>query len=1179
MSTAAVFLSYASQDADAAKRICEALRAVGVEVWFDQNELVGGDAWDAKIRGQISSCALFVPVISAATQARGEGYFRLEWKLAVDRSHLMAHDQPFLLPVVIDATKDGEARVPPEFRAVQWTRLPGGETPAAFCARVKKLLGGDAAGSEVGARPVSAQGDGLGPATPRQKPSRPWLAPAILGVAAVAALALWQPWRAKEKPAAPVSPAAAVTPAAPLTEAQQLVAKARKILDEGDEMNRETYTLAEDLLKKAEALDVTEASAWALHAQVSSDLLLFGLDYSAARLEAVRAQASRAVKLAPDSLEAALAVAQAQTRAGQDPDGVLQRMQALAEKYPNDWRVWRTLGRAAQLAIKMDLGLDAVNRALQLLPDDPRLKSDRVNLLERAARFPEAESAEVRALEGRQSARLVTFEVLLKLTWRGDLAGATAAVRRLPEWYLSEDRGSAIAGLAYLWAREPKKALEIVSRFPRDYIRSSDFYGPRAVLTAWAHELAGESESAKADWQIVIQLADRELSVVPDDGAALHWKAWALARLGKTDEADRLLRLLRERNFSVTLGRGRLESLLGNLAGLAAAVGRPDLAIEQLDNALNGKLLYRGRAAIVITKNTLRLNPVFDPLRGDPRFQVLIEAAPGPEEKKENTSASGAAALDPKSVAVLAFANMSAEKDNEYFSDGLSEEILDKLARNPALRVMARTSSFSYKGKNVPIPQIGRELNVGTIIEGSVRRAGNQLRITAQLINAADGTHIWSETYDKELTTAGIFAIQDEIAQKIAARLAPAGTPAAPAVATAPTQNLAAYEAYLRGRSFQMRSSALKDDAVREFQRAVSLDPQFALAWAQLAGALGGSNIFNASGADWRLAMRALDEARRLAGDIFETHLAAAQLNYVQMRYDLVGQELAQAERLRPRNAWVVSLRGQMEINRGNWNEGIDLLRQATELDPQDGSRQSLLGNQLRLVGRYAEAEQTLDRAFGMTGGDTQLCVKAIVYFQWEGDAALVVKTLDAVPLGIRSDIYWTYRWNLLRDVGDYKGATAAVDKIRAEASRAGEPKALMIALALESQGDHEGARRAYAEALPIAERYRVENSQGINPSLVVAEIYAGLGRKDEALATAREVLDRVHGIPRFVARIDEVRAQIDARFGMIDDALELAKTQIPTGWWKRNDLLHGANWAELRKDPRFRALAEKAPL
>src|SRR5476651_1760872 len=144
-SAPAVFLSYASQDAPAVERIAEALRAAGVEVWFDKNELVGGDAWDQKIRKQIKECALFVPVISTATQVRGEGYFRLEWKLAVDRSHLMAPDQPFLLPVVIDDTADAAARVADEFRAVQWTRLPGGETPPGFCDRVTKLLKGASA--------------------------------------------------------------------------------------------------------------------------------------------------------------------------------------------------------------------------------------------------------------------------------------------------------------------------------------------------------------------------------------------------------------------------------------------------------------------------------------------------------------------------------------------------------------------------------------------------------------------------------------------------------------------------------------------------------------------------------------------------------------------------------------------------------------------------------------------------------------------------------------------------------------------------------------------------------------------------------------------------------------------------------------------------------------------------
>lgn len=177
----AVFLSYASQDAEAARRICEALRAAGVEVWFDQNELVGGDAWDAKIRKQIAECALFVPVISANTQARLEGYFRLEWKLAAQRTHTMAEEKAFLLPVVIDATRDAEAKVPTEFKAVQWTRLPGGETDVAgFCSRLQNLLAG--AGSAVGA--VADRSPGHPPALhPLRPPSRSWLVPACVGAA------------------------------------------------------------------------------------------------------------------------------------------------------------------------------------------------------------------------------------------------------------------------------------------------------------------------------------------------------------------------------------------------------------------------------------------------------------------------------------------------------------------------------------------------------------------------------------------------------------------------------------------------------------------------------------------------------------------------------------------------------------------------------------------------------------------------------------------------------------------------------------------------------------------------------------------------------------------------------------------------------------------------------------
>src|SRR3984893_8329135 len=136
----AVFLSYASQDANAAQRICAALRAAGIEVWFDQSELRGGDAWDRQIRKQIHDCALFVPVISAHSDARREGYFRREWKLAADRTADMAEDVPFLLPVVVDSTPDATARVPDRFREVQWSRLPDGQASPDFIERVQRLL-------------------------------------------------------------------------------------------------------------------------------------------------------------------------------------------------------------------------------------------------------------------------------------------------------------------------------------------------------------------------------------------------------------------------------------------------------------------------------------------------------------------------------------------------------------------------------------------------------------------------------------------------------------------------------------------------------------------------------------------------------------------------------------------------------------------------------------------------------------------------------------------------------------------------------------------------------------------------------------------------------------------------------------------------------------------------------
>ena len=234
-----MFLSYAAQDAEAATRICTALRAAGVEVWFDRDELRGGDAWDQKIRRQIKECALFLPVISAATEARREGYFRLEWKLADDRTHLMARGTPFLVPICIDDTRDADALVPDSFLHVQWTRLPGGQTPPDFTSRVGHLLTGGTTPPQPG-RATSAPTQPDAAALPPKKiPS--WAF--ALAAVAVVGLALFVPLRSRLAAPDAATSGAAATVAWP----RDPELKRALALIDGTEGNTEDFALAEEI--------------------------------------------------------------------------------------------------------------------------------------------------------------------------------------------------------------------------------------------------------------------------------------------------------------------------------------------------------------------------------------------------------------------------------------------------------------------------------------------------------------------------------------------------------------------------------------------------------------------------------------------------------------------------------------------------------------------------------------------------------------------------------------------------------------------------------------------------------------------------------------------------------------------------------------------------------------------
>ncbi len=531
-STQAVFVSYASQDAPAAQRICEALRAAGIEVWFDQSELRGGDLWDQKIRREIHACALFIPVISHHTQERLEGYFRREWKLAVERTHDMAEQKHFLLPVVVDATSDREAIVPDLFRAVQWSRLPAGATPA-FVELVKHLL------------------------APR---------------------------------AGTPSPAFVAPPARPT-------------------------------------------------------------------------------------------------------------------------------------------------------------------------------------------------------------AISPASVAATPSWV-----GRLLATIA-------------------------------ALVLATAAYFAVE-------------------------------KAGILRRSASP--------------------------------AVAAGVGG------------------------------------FSP--------------------------------PPHSVAVLPFINMSGDKEQEYFSEGLTEELLNSLAEIDGLQVAARTSAFSFQGTNTDLATIARKLNVGSVLEGSVRRSGHTVRITAQLIDAISGFHLWSKSYDRDL--GDVLQLQSDIATAVAEALKVTllGDVSA-RIELGGTRNPAAFDAYLRGLKLSRLAAAVTPMQCRApmdaFSQAISLDADFALAYANRA--LIATECADNS-TDWLQQPHSgtggtdAERAITLAPKLADGYVASSRLAQGALKFEAANQACARALVLGPGNVQVLHECSLLAAYMGQADGAITGARRAVALDPLNPLSHRALGDVLRYARRYQES-------------------------------------------------------------------------------------------------------------------------------------------------------------------------------------------------------------------------------
>jgi adenylate cyclase len=310
-----------------------------------------------------------------------------------------------------------------------------------------------------------------------------------------------------------------------------------------------------------------------------------------------------------------------------------------------------------------------------------------------------------------------------------------------------------------------------------------------------------------------------------------------------------------------------------------------------------------------------------------------------------------------KSIAVLAFVNMSNDPENEFFSDGIAEEIINALTKVKALRVAARTSSFAFKGKNEDIGEVGRKLKVNTVLEGSVRKAGNRLRVTAQLINVADGYHLWSERYDRQLED--VFEIQDQIAENIVRALRVVlGEDEKISLEKAPTENLQAYEYYLRGRQLQhqLRRSALQY-ARRMFDRAIEIDPKFARAHAGIADCCSLLYMYwDASNANLEEADASSTKALHLDPESAEAHTSRAVALTLRRQYDGAHQEFEAALRLNPMLYEAHYFYGRACFTEGKLEEALLHYRDAWRVRPEDYQAIYLSAEVLVKLGRPEEA-------------------------------------------------------------------------------------------------------------------------------------------------------------------------------------------------------------------------------
>ena len=545
------------------------------------------------------------------------------------------------------------------------------------------------------------------------------------------------------------------------------------------------------------------------------------------------------------------------------------------------------------------------------------------------------------------------------------------------------------------------------------------------------------------------------------------------------------------------------------------------------------------------------------------------------------------AAIPEKSVAVLPLDNLSEEKENAFFADGIQEELLSNLAKIKDLKVISRTSVMQYKtGITRNLKEIAQQLGVSNVIEGSVRRSGNHIRVSVQLIDALTDRHIWVQDYDR--TMADSLALQGELATEIAAEVGATLSPQEKAqVEAAPTKNTAAYDAYLRGRALAAgltTDQSNQESAARSFQEAVTLDPSFALAWAYLSCAQ--SSVYwtgiDSTPARLAAAKDAADHAVALQPTLPETHLALGYYRFYGLR-DFNGAlaEFQLAEKSLPNDVGVLRAIGLIQRRFAHWDEAIAVLRRVVELDPRNIESASILAMTYMTNRRFADAVAVADHILAVDPSNP-LGIEMKTYCLWAMGREEAADALLANP-GTSLHLRAHHALNKRHFVEAAEWLSKALD----DKPVGDEKKEIVLDLGLAQQraGNVAASKAIYQRAVQefTQELTTVPPSSGPAAGLhsLLGVAYAGLGNAAAAVSEGQKGMELQPSTedPFEGPNREEQMAQIYALLGDADHAIPILQRLVHTSAYTEivpTLLRLNPIWDSIRNDPRFQELVSE---